>query len=169
MQRSDALVVLVDDVDAEPMPARPKTRAECELPHGMRPCPFVGCRHHMLGLELQGVAVATGRHVLQFGADGNIDAYVDELVEQLAHRPSCALDLLDKSPDGLTLEEVGNAFRVTRERIRQVEAKALRKLPKRVRAALSIGREDLRPGAPAQQGDPDPLRGLNLRRPRPKP
>jgi len=27
-----------------------------------------------------------------------------------------------------TLEEVGNVFRVTRERVRQIEAKALRKL-----------------------------------------
>ena len=29
---------------------------------------------------------------------------------------------------GLTLEEVGKTFHVTRERIRQIEAKALRKL-----------------------------------------
>jgi RNA polymerase primary sigma factor len=32
-----------------------------------------------------------------------------------------------------TLEEVGRAFAVTRERIRQIEAKALRKLPSRSR------------------------------------
>jgi RNA polymerase primary sigma factor len=31
-------------------------------------------------------------------------------------------------PDGHTLEEIGTRFAVTRERIRQIEAKALRKL-----------------------------------------
>jgi RNA polymerase primary sigma factor len=41
--------------------------------------------------------------------------------------------LLDGSPR--TLEEVGQNFRVTRERIRQIEAKALRKMrhPTRMR------------------------------------
>ena len=35
-------------------------------------------------------------------------------------------------PDGInrTLEEVGNTFDVTRERIRQIEAKAVRKMSK---------------------------------------
>ncbi|WP_299107065.1 sigma factor-like helix-turn-helix DNA-binding protein, partial [uncultured Bradyrhizobium sp.] len=35
-----------------------------------------------------------------------------------------------------TLEEVGRPFNVTRERIRQIEAKALRKLPLSLRAKL---------------------------------
>jgi len=35
---------------------------------------------------------------------------------------------LDGAPEGLTLEQIGQAFGVTRERIRQIEAKALRKM-----------------------------------------
>ena len=45
-------------------------------------------------------------------------------------------------PDGVnrTLEEVGNAFEVTRERIRQIEAKSLRKMsdPLKVRRVESF-------------------------------
>ncbi len=44
-----------------------------------------------------------------------------------------------------TLEEVGQDFEVTRERIRQIEAKALRKLrhPSRQQAAALVRRGDL--------------------------
>ncbi|MCK5005019.1 MAG: hypothetical protein KAS21_08020, partial [Candidatus Aminicenantes bacterium] len=37
-----------------------------------------------------------------------------------------------------TLEEVGQEFQVTRERIRQIEAKALRKLKKKSRKLVSF-------------------------------
>ncbi len=40
---------------------------------------------------------------------------------------TCALDVIDER-GALTLEEVGEYFFLTRERIRQIEAKALRKL-----------------------------------------
>lgn len=42
-----------------------------------------------------------------------------------------------KHPDGATLEEVGEAFGVSRERIRQIEEQALRHL--RMRIALGFG------------------------------
>ena len=45
-----------------------------------------------------------------------------------------------------TLEEVGSQFDVTRERIRQVEAKALRKLRNRSRWNDLIDWTDLKPG-----------------------
>jgi RNA polymerase primary sigma factor len=38
-----------------------------------------------------------------------------------------------------TLEEVGRIFKVTRERVRQIEAKALSKLQHPVRAAQLVG------------------------------
>lgn len=39
-----------------------------------------------------------------------------------------AVAFVNQHPDGATLEEVGNAFGLTRERVRQIEAVALRKL-----------------------------------------
>ena len=55
----------------------------------------------------------------------------DEVLEQLTDREENVLRLrfgLDKNGEIRTLEQVGQVFGVTRERIRQIEAKALRKL-----------------------------------------
>ena len=56
---------------------------------------------------------------------------LDEVLEQLTDREEHVLRLrfgLDSNGDVHTLEQVGTKFGVTRERIRQIEAKALRKL-----------------------------------------
>ena len=56
---------------------------------------------------------------------------LDEVIEQLTDREENVLRLrfgLDKNGEIRTLEQVGQVFGVTRERIRQIEAKALRKL-----------------------------------------
>ena len=55
---------------------------------------------------------------------------VDEVLNTLTDRESRVLQLRFGLEDGRsrTLEEVGREFGVTRERIRQIEAKALRKL-----------------------------------------
>ena len=55
---------------------------------------------------------------------------LDEILSTLNHRERKVLELRFGLTDGTprTLEEVGKEFNVTRERIRQIEAKALRKL-----------------------------------------
>ena len=56
---------------------------------------------------------------------------LDEVLEQLTDREENVLRLrfgLDKNGEIRTLEQVGQVFGVTRERIRQIEAKAFRKL-----------------------------------------
>ncbi|MCX6816604.1 MAG: RNA polymerase sigma factor RpoD [Candidatus Beckwithbacteria bacterium] len=56
---------------------------------------------------------------------------VDEVLMSLSDREAKVLKMrfgLDDSKRSMTLEEVGREFGVTRERIRQIEAKALRKL-----------------------------------------
>ncbi len=55
---------------------------------------------------------------------------VEEILEELSERERKVLEMRFGLIDGRnrTLEEVGNEFGVTRERIRQIEAKALRKL-----------------------------------------
>ena len=55
---------------------------------------------------------------------------LDEVLEQLTDREENVLRLRFGLDDGKmrTLEDVGKVFNVTRERIRQIEAKALRKL-----------------------------------------
>ncbi len=55
---------------------------------------------------------------------------VEEVLSSLLDREARILRLRFGLEDGRarTLEEVGNVFGVTRERIRQIEAKALRKL-----------------------------------------
>ena len=60
---------------------------------------------------------------------------LDEVLDTLTEREQKVLRLRFGMNDGRarTLEEVGKEFDVTRERIRQIEAKALRKLPSRSR------------------------------------
>lgn len=88
---------------------KPRTRAECT--EGPRPCPYVSCKHHLY----VDVSPRTGAIKLNFP-----DLEVWEMGE------SCALDIADRG--GTTLEDVGAIMNLTRERIRQVEVKALAKL-----------------------------------------
>ncbi len=67
---------------------------------------------------------------------------LSEIIDQLPMREQKVLRMRFGLEDGYshTLEEVGYLFQVTRERIRQIEAKALRKLrnPKRVRELMDF-------------------------------
>ena len=65
--------------------------------------------------------------------------HINALLEDLKDRERQVIVLRFGLADGhpRTLEEVGKEFNVTRERIRQIEAKALRKLRNPVRARES--------------------------------
>jgi RNA polymerase primary sigma factor len=65
-----------------------------------------------------------------------LKAHLDEVLDSLSVREKRVLQLRFGLEDGKqrTLEEVGKEFGVTRERIRQIEAKAIRKLKHPTRA-----------------------------------
>jgi hypothetical protein len=85
---------------------RPTTRSQCE--EGMRPCPFVACKHHLY-LDIN---PRTGSIKINFP---DLEPW------ELQH--TCALDVADNG--GLTLEEIGLITNLTRERVRQVEVRGL--------------------------------------------
>lgn len=88
---------------------KPKNRSEClKL---KRPCLFVSCKYHLF------LDVNPETKSIKFNFPGK---------EVWELRETCALDVADKG--GVTLEEVGAIMNLTRERIRQVEMRALQKL-----------------------------------------
>ncbi len=86
----------------------PLTRAGCaDLP---RPCPHVGCRHHLF-LDAQ--------------PGGNLRiAFSDKDPDELEY--SCSLDIADGGPR--ILDEMATVLGVTRERTRQIFERALKKM-----------------------------------------
>jgi hypothetical protein len=80
---------------------RPACRADCaSVP---RPCPFVSCRHNLY---------------LDINESGGLTINYPEM-EPGEMKESCSLDLADHGDH--TLEQVGDVYRMTRERIRQIE------------------------------------------------
>lgn len=96
---------------------RPRTRGECD--QSPRPCPFVSCKHNLY-LD---VSPRTGAIKLNFP-----DLEVWDMSS------SCALDVAEEG--GATLEDVGAITNLTRERIRQVEVKALARIEAQKQADL---------------------------------
>ena len=96
------------------------TRADCAtLP---KPCMITTCRYNFRSpVELHGCGRGRPR-------TGDAATTRDPAV-------GCVLDWLDANPGPHTLEEVGILFGVTRERIRQIEAKGLKNLEKQCRRA----------------------------------
>ncbi len=87
---------------------RPTVRSECPT---VRPCPYVSCRHNLY-LD---VHERSGSLIPNYPG---VDVGLTE--------SSCVLDLAETG--GLTLDEVGEVLGITRERVRQIEAMALKKL-----------------------------------------
>lgn len=98
---AQALGATVDDYD------RPATRGECFVEE--RPCPWVSCKHHLYLDVTEAGGLKVNFPTLE----------VWELEE------TCALDVADGG--GETLERVGELVNLTRERVRQVEVRALMK------------------------------------------
>lgn len=92
---------------------RPRTFEECDSVGlgDLFPCPFVSCKHHLY-LD---VNERTGSIKLNFP-----DREVDELPA------TCALRVAEEG--GLTLDGVADVIGVVRERIRQIEDRALLKM-----------------------------------------
>ena len=73
---------------------------------------------------------------LRLANHGLLRERIDELLKTLTYREREIIRLRYGLDDGYTytLEEVGRIFKVTRERVRQIEAKAVRKLQHPVRS-----------------------------------
>lgn len=106
---------------------RPRRRGECV--DGPRPCPWLSCRHHALWAR-------SPRELRRLDDDGLL-----ELAASL--ETTCTLDVADEG--GVSLREVGEVIGSTRERARQIEVVALRKLHERVRGAVGRLPGDLGP------------------------
>jgi hypothetical protein len=115
----------------EPYPewaVRPRSRGECEC--DARPCPFVSCRHHLY---------------LDILFSGNIKLHHPDLdVSEMM--PSCSLDVVDCNSEGLTLEDVAAIMNLTRERVRQIELGAIKKVAKGVEQLRSRVARQLKEG-----------------------
>ena len=72
---------------------------------------------------------------------GMLKERISDVLESLTFREREIVKLRYGIGDGYTytLEEVGRIFRVTRERVRQIEAKAIRKLQHPIRARKLAG------------------------------
>ncbi len=90
---------------------------------------------------------------VQSAAQEMLKERIDEVLKTLTYREREIIKLRYGIGDGYTytLEEVGRIFKVTRERVRQVEAKAIRKLQHPVRSRRLEGFLDGKPTLP-----PDP-------------
>lgn len=105
----------------------PRLRAHCL--GGRRPCPYVSCKFNLY---------------LDISPIGSIMPNFPEL-EPHEMLESCVLDAAERQ--GMTLEEVGALFNLTRERIRQVQNAATKKVERFIKKNLSDNpMEELMPG-----------------------
>jgi hypothetical protein len=109
-----------------PLVEAPPTRADCI--DGPRPCQRVTCRHHLL-VEAELVTRDRSPSWLRGFRVHPAARGAATLEEALRALPTtCALDVVSKNPDGITLDQTAGLLGVTRERVRQIEATALAKM-----------------------------------------
>ena len=105
----------------------------------------------------------------EFPRPGDFDGSLEYVLHTLTERERRVLDFRYK--DGLTFEEIGKRFCVTRERIRQIHAKSLRKLrhPGRlnylkygVSGVISLKTESAREAALASMPKPEKPEDITL-------
>ena len=138
MKRSAALAIVLTSghTGADMDPVRPRTRADCI--DGPRPCAWVSCRHHLaLTINTWGrVAIEGGNELPEDPTDADLEAFADAAIARALRVGSCVLDRVEHRPDGETLNSIATVLALTRERIRQIETKALRPLGPRIRRKL---------------------------------
>jgi hypothetical protein len=69
---------------------------------------------------------------------------------------SCVLDLVEEHPDGMTLEQIGERLKLTREAVRKIEAAVLAKLRGEAPPPPPASREHLRGRKAMPDPDVDP-------------
>jgi len=106
-------------LDELPPTPRPRTRGECRDME--RPCPYVGCRHHLY-LEV----LPSGS--IKFNHPG---------LELHQMRETCSLDAAEREPS--SQEWTGVLLNLTHTRVEQIEIEALAKLRGRSNEPEQIG------------------------------
>jgi hypothetical protein len=114
VKRSVALAIVEPPPAWEPLAGDPPPRGVCIT--GPRPCAYVECRNHLW----------TKAGVDRAGRPNN-GRRPPTILRPLS-QASCALDLVDRNPDGLSHREIAKLFGVTGERVRQIVRDARRKL-----------------------------------------
>lgn len=116
---------------------RPRTRGDCaQVP---RPCPYIACKYSLY-LDVS----STGSIILNF-------PHLEP--GQMPAERSCALDLAERGP--MTLEYIAVVTNLTRERIRQIELKALNRRGRSAAVALGLGPESSDPTEEKKRQPPD--------------
>lgn len=81
---------------------RELTRSDCR--DGPRPCPHMQCRQHLAS-----------------DYTGHTERHAQRRLMVMSSANTCALDVANANPDGLTCKDVGLLLGMTGERVRQIE------------------------------------------------